>query len=83
MKILLTDRSVSCTISFVQIIYRDKTWDVKGGMTARDAIKKIGLDPESVLVVVNEVLVTDDVVLKEQDQIKLVAVVSGGERENS
>lgn len=63
----------------VQIIYRDKTWSVKGGMTARDAIKKIGLDPESVLVVVNEVLVTDDVVVQEQDQIKLVAVVSGGE----
>ena len=52
-------------------------------MTARDAIKKIGLDPESVLVVVNEVLVTDDVVLKEQDRIKLVAVISGGEKENS
>ena len=62
----------------MKIVYRDKTWDVKGGMTARDAIKKIGIDPESVLVVVNEKLVTDDFVVKEEDQVKLVAVVSGG-----
>jgi len=63
----------------MKIEFRDKHWDVKGGMTARDAIKKIGIEPESVLVVVNGKLVTDDTVLREQDQIKLVAVISGGE----
>lgn len=62
----------------MKIEFRDKTWDLKDGMAARDAIKKIGLDPESVLVVVNGTLVTDDVVLKQADQVKLVAVVSGG-----
>ena len=62
----------------MNIEFRDKTREVKGGMTARDAIKKIGLDPESVLVLVNETLVTDDTVLKEQDHVKLVAVISGG-----
>lgn len=62
----------------MNIEFRSKTWEVKGGTTARDAIKKIGLDPESVLVVVNGTLVTDDVILKEADQIKLVAVISGG-----
>ena len=62
----------------MNIEFRDKTWEVKSGMTARDAIKKIGLDPESVLVLVNETLVTDDTVLKEQDHVKLVAVISGG-----
>ena len=62
----------------MKIIFRDKNWEMKSGMTARDAIKKIGVDPESVLVVINDKLVTDDVVLQESDQVKLVAVVSGG-----
>lgn len=62
----------------MQITFRDKTYDTKPNITARDAIKKIGLDPESVLVVVNGKLTTDDVVLREGDEVKLVAVVSGG-----
>ncbi|MBI3538592.1 MAG: MoaD/ThiS family protein [Chloroflexi bacterium] len=62
----------------MQIIFRDKKWDLRGNTTARDAIKKIGIEPESVLVVVNGQLKTDDVILKEEDQVKLVAVVSGG-----
>jgi sulfur carrier protein ThiS len=63
----------------MKIIFRDKNWEMKSGMTARDAIKKIGLDPESVLVLVNEQLVTDDLVLQDTDIVKLVAVVSGGD----
>ncbi len=62
----------------MQITFRDKKWEMKDGMTARDAIKKAGLDPESVLVTVNSKLVTDDTILKEGDEVKLVAVVSGG-----
>ncbi len=62
----------------MEIVFRDKKWDLHGSTTARDVIKKIGVDPESVLVVVNGRLVTDDTLLKEGDQVKLVAVVSGG-----
>jgi sulfur carrier protein ThiS len=47
-------------------------------MTARMAIKKVGLDPEAVLVVRNGELVTDDTLLKDEDEIRLIAVVSGG-----
>ena len=47
-------------------------------MTARDALKKISIDPESVLISVNGKLVTDDYVLREGDTVKLVAVISGG-----
>ena len=64
----------------MQMTFRDKKWELKGGTTARDAIKKAGLDPESVLVTVNGKLVTDDTILKEGDEVKLVAVVSGGSR---
>ena len=51
-------------------------------MTARAAIKKVGLDPEAVLVIRNGQLVTDDTLLQETDEVKLIAVISGGgERE--
>ena len=62
----------------MEIKYREKKWEMKGGMTARDALKKISIDPESVLITVNGKLVTDDAILKDADQVKLVAVVSGG-----
>lgn len=62
----------------VKIKYRDKEYEVNAGMTVRDAIKKIGLEPESVLAVMNGNLVTDDTIIKEEMKIKLVAVVSGG-----
>lgn len=67
----------------MRITYRDKEWELSGGMTARDAIKKVGLDPEAVLVVRNGELVTDDVILSDEDEVKLIAVVSGGDGEVS
>jgi sulfur carrier protein ThiS len=62
----------------MKIVYRDQEWEVKAGSTARAAILKVGLDPEAVLVVRNGQLVTDDTVPQEGDEIKLIAVVSGG-----
>ncbi len=62
----------------MEITFRDKQWELKGGITGRDALKKIGVDPESVLLIVNGELCTDDVILKPEDKVKLVAVVSGG-----
>ncbi len=62
----------------MRITFRDQKWEIRDGITARDAIRKIGLDPEAVLVTVNGKLVTDDVILKEDDDVKLIAVVSGG-----
>ncbi len=62
----------------VKLIYRDKQWEMPGGMTARDAIKQAGLNPEEVLVTRNGQLVTEDTVLRDGDEVKLVAVISGG-----
>jgi len=62
----------------VKIKYRNKEYEVNAGMTVRDAIRKIGLEPEAVLAVVNGQLITDDTVIREGMEIKLVAVVSGG-----
>jgi sulfur carrier protein ThiS len=62
----------------VKLTFRHKEWNLKGGLTARAAIEKVGLDPEAVLVVRNDKLVTDDTVLEEGDDVKLIAVISGG-----
>ena len=62
----------------VELVFRNKKYEVKDNITARDALKKIGVEPEGVLVVVNGKLTTDDVVLRDGDKVKLVAVVSGG-----
>jgi sulfur carrier protein ThiS len=62
----------------VKILYRDKSWELKGKITIRDAIKKVGLDPQGVLALRDGKLVTDDTIAAPEDTIKLVAVVSGG-----
>lgn len=63
----------------VEVVFRSQTFQVKPNITARDALTKIGIQPEGVLVVVNGKLTTDDVLLREGDKVKLVAVVSGGD----
>ncbi len=62
----------------VELEFRSKKFQVKDNIAARDALKKVGIEPEGVLVVVNGKLSTDDVILKDGDKVKLVAVVSGG-----
>lgn len=65
----------------VKLVYRNKEYEVNSGMTVRDAIKKVGLQPETVLAVYEGKLLTDDTILKEEmKQVKLVAVISGGAR---
>jgi sulfur carrier protein ThiS len=62
----------------VKLNYRGKTHELPAGMTVRDAVKKIGLQPETVLAVHDGKLITDDTVLRDGMQVRLVAVVSGG-----
>jgi sulfur carrier protein ThiS len=61
-----------------KIVYRDKAWEVPTNITVRDAVRKGGLNPETVLATRDGKLITEDVHLKADDVIKLVAVISGG-----
>ncbi len=60
------------------LILRKKQYEVKHGMTVRVALQKIGLEPDSVLATRKGELITDDEIVKENDEIKLVPVISGG-----
>ena len=60
------------------IVYRDKEWELKDGMTVRDAILKVGLDIEAVLAVRDGQLINEETLTRDGDVIRLVAVISGG-----
>ncbi|NPA31791.1 MAG: MoaD/ThiS family protein [Chloroflexi bacterium] len=57
---------------------RDKTYTVPAGLRIREAIRRIGLTPESYLAVRDGELVPDDERLRAGEVIRLIAVISGG-----
>jgi sulfur carrier protein ThiS len=61
-----------------KITYRKREWEVRGGMTVRAAIEKVGLDPTSVLAVREKRLINDQTIIEPGDEIKLINVISGG-----
>ena len=62
----------------VILVLRAKKYEVKPGMTLRDSLRKIDVLPESVLAVRQGDLLTDDEILKDGDEVRLIAVISGG-----
>ena len=60
------------------LIHRNQEWQVRAGMTVRDAILKAGLNPEGVLAVRDGQLINADTKIQNGDVIKLIAVISGG-----
>ena len=62
----------------IRVSYRDKKWELPGNITVRDLILSVGLNPATVLAVKDGQLVNDKTLLGEEDEIKLIAVISGG-----
>ena len=60
------------------MILRKQEFEIKHGMTVRKALEKLGFEPDSVLATREGELLTDDEIVKENDVIKLVPVISGG-----
>lgn len=61
-----------------KLILRDRVYEVRPGMSLLDALRKINIVPESVIAVRDGEMITDDEILRPGDEIKLVAVISGG-----
>lgn len=51
---------------------------MKAGMTLLSALQKINVLPESVIATREGEMILDDEILKDDDVIKLIAVISGG-----
>jgi sulfur carrier protein ThiS len=62
----------------IKVTYRDQQWSVPGHRTVREVIEAVGLNPAVVLAVRNGKLVLDSEVLGDDDELKLIAVISGG-----
>ena len=56
----------------------NKKLSLKFSSTVKVLLKKLKINPESVIVSRNNELVTEEVVLKDSDTIKIMSVVSGG-----
>ena len=61
-----------------QMTYRRETFSVPPGVSVREAIIQRGLNPETVLATRDGVLITDEVIVRVGDRIRLVATISGG-----
>ena len=55
----------------------NKTVSVKS-KTVHELLKKLKINPETVLTVVNDELVTENKSLSDKDSVKILSVVSGG-----
>ncbi|CAG0929865.1 Sulfur carrier protein TtuB [Thermoflexales bacterium] len=62
----------------IKVTYRNKQWEVPGQQTVREVIETVGLNPAMVLAVRNGKLVLDSEMLGHDDELKLIAVISGG-----
>ena len=62
----------------VRIVHRGKTYEVQAGMVVRDAAKKVGLHPESVLATRDGELIHRETILRDGETITLLSVLSGG-----
>lgn len=64
-----------------QLKLRDKVFEVPAGITIRDALIRLAIEPESVLPTRDGELLTDDRQLQEGETVRLVRVISGGATE--
>ncbi len=61
-----------------RLTLRGQEYEVRAGMTIRHALLQVKINPDTVLPTRDGELLTDDEILREDDSIKLVAVISGG-----
>ena len=62
----------------VKLILRNKEYEIKPGMTLLSALQKIDVVPESVIATRDGEMILEDELLKDGDEVKLIAVISGG-----
>ncbi len=64
----------------VKLVLRGKEYEVKAGMNLLDTLRKAAILPEGVIASRNGEMILEDEILKDGEVIKLIAVISGGNR---
>lgn len=68
----------------IKLVLRKKEYQLEGpSIQVKQALAKLELSPEAHLVVRNGELLNENDYLKDGDEIKIVAVISGGSRDLS
>ncbi len=62
----------------VKLILRNQEYEVKPGMTLLSALHKINVVPESVIATRDGEMILEDEILRDGDEVRLIAVISGG-----
>ena len=63
---------------FVEKENKEIEFDVKEKMKLKEVLKELKVNPESVILVKNNEVCLEDVMVCNEDKIKLLSVVSGG-----
>jgi len=67
----------------VKLVLRNKEYEMKPGMTLLSALKKCDIVPESVVATRDGEMILEDEMLQDGDEVKLIAVISGGSYRNA
>ena len=62
----------------VLLLFRNQQIQVKSGLSLENSLNLAGIPPGSVLAIRDGDLLTEDEILRDGEQIRLVAVISGG-----
>ena len=62
----------------MKVIFRNKLYNFSYKLKVKELMKNLNLSSEEFLVVVNGKLVTEDEVIPEDAEVKIIPVVSGG-----
>jgi len=62
----------------IKIKLRDREYQLEGELSLNKALKRLNIPNNSILAIRNGSLLTEDEILRDNDQIELVAVISGG-----
>ena len=60
------------------MVFRNEQWQIPGNITIRNLITDLGLNPQSILAVMDGKLVNNEIRLGDRGEIKLISVISGG-----
>lgn len=63
----------------MKVYYRDEKWHLEGEHTVREAIEEMGLSPDDLVAVRNGEILSQDAILRHEDEVSLVPADSSGE----
>jgi len=62
----------------VRLVLRDREYEVQGGITLHQALKRLRIPSQTVMAVREDELITEDERLKDGERVVLIPVISGG-----